>query len=224
MTRVLAVTATEVEAARLARHLGLARRGRTPWPHYRDGHLEVLCAGVGARRLAERAAGCAAALVVSAGVCGALAPHLEPGAVVVPEAVIGPGGSRHATDALPGLARSGTLLTVPAVVETPAAKARLWMETGALAVDMESAAVIEWARARGLPVAVIRGVSDAAAQAVPADLAALVEPAGRVSAGRALRTILARPRAIAGALALRRGADRALRAVAATLAALSRSR
>ena len=51
--------------------------------------------------------------------------------------------------ALPGLRRAGTLLTVDEVVATAELKARLWMETGALACDMESVPIVEWAaRAR----------------------------------------------------------------------------
>src|SRR2546428_1036805 len=131
-------------------------------------------------------------------------------------------GSRHATDALPGLARAGTLLTVADVVESPGAKSRLWMETGAAAVDMESAVIVAWARSRGIRAAVVRGVSDSATDAVPADLAALVDVGGRVRAGRAIRAALARPGALADAMHLGRGTAAALKTVAAALARVAR--
>jgi adenosylhomocysteine nucleosidase len=224
VTRVLILTAIELEAGHLARHLGLDRVAGTPWPHFRGGVLELACVGVGGCRLGERAAAFQAPdVVVSAGTCGALAPGLAAGALVVPATVVGPAGARFETAVLPALPREGTLLTVREVVATAAAKARLWMETGALAVDMESAPVAEWAHRRGLPVAAVRGVSDTAAEAVPADMVAVVEPGGRVTTVRALRAVLARPRALADAMALRRGAERALRAVAAALARIARS-
>lgn len=224
VTRILILTAVELEAGHLARHLGLDRVTGTPWPHFRGGVLELACVGVAGCRLGDRAAAFPAPdVVVSAGACGALAPGLAAGALVVPAAVVDPAGARLETAELPGLPREGTLLTVREVVATAAAKARLWMETGALAVDMESAVIAEWARRRGVPVAAVRGVSDTAAEAVPPDLAAVVEPGGRVATARALRAVLARPRAIADAMTLRRGTERALRAVAAALARAARS-
>jgi adenosylhomocysteine nucleosidase len=224
VTHVLVLTAVEVEARGLARHLGLAPVGAARWPHYRGGALEVVCIGVGGAYLKERlAGGPAPTLVVSAGACGALAPDLASGDLVVPETVIAPTGARHPTDSGPGLIRAGALLTVAALVETSAEKARLWVATGALAVDMESATILAWARARGLPAVVVRGVADTARQTVPADLAALVEPGGGVRAGRALRVALGRPRAVADAVALGRGTAAALKTVAAALGTIARS-
>ena len=105
---------------------------------------------------------------------------------------------------------------------TPGAKARLWVETAAVACDMESAPILEWARARGIPAAVIRAVSDTAERGVPADLAAVVEPDGRVRTIRAVRAVLARPRAFADALTLRSGTNAALKSVARALGRIAR--
>jgi adenosylhomocysteine nucleosidase len=212
----------EVEAHRLAHHLRLARMSGSAWPHYRSGALEVVAVGLRARFMTERAVVDGSPLIVSAGACGALDPRLGRGDLVVPETVVAPTGLRHPTDAVPALTRRGALLTVAEVAQTAVDKARLWMETGALAVDMESAPIVAWARTRGFRVAVVRAVSDTAEQAVPADVAGLVDAGGRVRAGSALRAALARPRAIADALALGRGADAALRAVAAALGAIAR--
>ncbi len=224
MTHVLVLTAIEVEARRLARHLGLTAVADAGWPHYRGGALEIACVGLRAAGLAERVSATPRpSLVVSAGACGGLAPHLGRGDLVAPETVVAPTGVRHATDAWPALPRAGMLLTVADVVETAAAKARLWVETGALGVDMESAMIVEWARARELPVVVVRAVADTATEAVPADLVALVEPGGRLRPGRAVRAALARPRALADAIALGRSTEAALRTVAASLGKIARS-
>lgn len=224
MSRILVLTAVEVEATRLARDLGLASVSGSPWPQFRSGALEIACVGLGASRLEERVARCAPpTLVISAGTCGALSPDLQEGQLVVPETVCLEAGERYPTASLAGHTRRGLLLSVGRVVESPSAKARLWVETGALAVDMESGVILEWAARHALPAAVVRGVSDTANRAVPADLAAVVEPDGRVRTMRAIGVALARPRRIGEALALRRGTRAALTAVAAALGTLARS-
>ena len=224
MTRVLVVTAVDLEARGLARHLGLARVAGHDWPHYRGGALDLVCAGPRAAHLEARAAGVeSVSLVISAGVCGALSPDLAEGDLVVPEAVMA-ATRRVATAVLPELRRAGTLVTVEEIVATPEQKARLWVETGALACDMESAPILSWAAARGLPAAVVRAVSDTASRGVSPDLAAVVEPDGRVRTARAVRVALSRPRAIAEAMTLRSGTNAALKAVAAALAQIARSR
>ena len=185
MTRVVVLTAVDVEARGLARHLGLARVAGATHPHFRAGALELVCVGPGAGHLDARVGGLERpALLVSAAACGALAPHLEEGELVVPEAVLDAAGARHATAEVPGLRRRGTLLGVAAVV---------------------------------------RAVSDPASRGVPPDLAALVEPDGRVRTAHAVRVALARPRALADALALRSGTHAALRSVARALARLARA-
>jgi len=224
VSQVLVLAAVDVEARGLARHLGLAPVSGSDWPHYRAGVLEVACVGPRAARLTERAAAWRPpTIVISAGACGALAPDLAVGALVVPEAVLSPEGARHVTAAVPSLTRTGTLLTVDDVVHTPEDKARLWIETGAIAVDTESSLLLGWAATIGVPAAVVRAVSDTAASGVPPDLAALVEPGGRVNRGHALRAMLARPGAVADAIALGRGTGAALKSVASVIGRLART-
>lgn len=224
MTRVLVVTAVDLETRGLARHLGLDRVAGSAWPHFRGGALELVCAGPRAAHLEARVGGAApASLVISAGVCGALAPDLVEGDLVVPEVVVSSRAVRHATAVLPRLRRAGTLVTVDRVVGTAEMKARLWVETGALACDMESAPILEWAAARGLAAAAVRGVSDTASRGVSPDLAAVVEPDGRVRTTRAIRVVLSRPRAIPEAMMLRSGTNAALKAVAAALGTVARA-
>jgi uridine phosphorylase len=219
--RLLVLTAIDLEARELARHLGLAAVPGSAWARFAGGALEIVAVGVGAGHLAARLAGAAPSLLVSAGLCGALAPELPVGALVVPEAVLGPDGRRHATAEVAGLRRHGTLVTAERVLESAAAKSRLWLSTGALAVDLESAAVLDWAAGRALPATVVRGVSDPAARGVPADLARAVHD-GRVRPMRAVGAVLARPGALADAMALRAGTAAALRTVAGALGTLAR--
>jgi hypothetical protein len=222
--RVLVLTAVDLEARALARHLGLARVAGGDGLHFGGGVVEVACVGLRAVALEPRLRdSTSASLVVSAGACGALSPALAEGALVVPEAVITGAGGRLPAARLPGLPAAGTLLCVDAALDSAAAKSRLWIETGALAVDMESAAILAWAARRGLPAAVVRAVSDPATRGVPADLAGVVASDGRVRPLRAVGAALARPRAIADAVALRRGTAAALASVAAAIAGLARA-
>jgi adenosylhomocysteine nucleosidase len=224
VSRILVLTAVDVEARGLARQLGLTRVVESAWPHFRGGALELVCAGPRAAHLESRVAGAGpVSLVISAGVCGALSPALAEGDLVAPEAVIDGAARRFPTAALPGLRRAGVLLTVNDVVTTVERKARLWVETGALACDMESAPILDWAQARGLDTAVVRAVSDPASRGVPADLAGVVEPDGRVRTVEAVRVVLTRPRAFADAMALRTGTTAALKTVASALGRIARA-
>lgn len=224
MTRVLVLTAVELEARGLARQLGLGPVTESGWPHFAGGVLEIACVGLRAAHLDARIRlAPPPRLVVSAGACGALAPELGVGALVVPEAVVTPAGERWATAAIPGLARRGTLLTVADVVENASTKSRLWLESGALAVDMESVPILEWAAGHGILAAVVRAVSDTAERGVPVDLARAVGDDGRLRPMSAVGAVLARPGAVGEALALRSGSSAALRTVAIALGKLARA-
>jgi len=224
VTHVLVLTAVDVEARGLARHLSLDAVPGAEWPHYRSGAIEVACVGLRAAYLAARAAGWRRpALVLAAGACGALAPSLAVGDLVVPEAVRTESGTTYATAAAAPLQRAGTILSVSEVVATAAEKARLWLASNAVAVDMESAVIIEWARAEGLRAAVVRAVSDAADAGVPPALAALVGPDGRVRRAGALRLALTEPARLADAVALGRATAVAIRTVAAAVARVARA-
>ncbi|HEY3066554.1 MAG TPA: hypothetical protein VGL09_12225 [Methylomirabilota bacterium] len=221
MTRVVVCAAIELEARGLARRLGLAPVPGRAWPHFRAGVLEVVAVGLGASHLAARVDG-SPSLVISAGTCGALAPHLAEGDVVVPARVRERAGAERGTAPLAARAAAGVLLSVAEPVTTAALKARLWLETGAVAVDMESAAILSWAAERGTPAAVVRGVADTAEAGIPEDLASVVGADGGIRTARALRVALARPRALPDALALRHATNAALDGVAAVLAAVAR--
>jgi hypothetical protein len=87
---------------------------------------------------------------------------------------------------------------------------------------MESSVILEWAQARGVMGAVVRAVSDTSERGVPADLAAVVAEDGRVRTLRAVSAVLARPRAVADAMALRTTTAAALKAIAQALGRIVR--
>lgn len=232
---LLILTAVELEAAGLARQLELPPLTTLPFRAFGRGSLRVASVGLRAGLLAERwptlADGLRRPLVVSAGVCGGLDPRLRPGDLVVPDRVIGPAGERFDLEQAPyrsavlgaaASAHGGCLVTTREVAATAEAKAALRARTGAVAVDMESAAILGAAREAGWPGLVVRGVSDSAAQAVPSELMRLVGVDGRLGLAGAVALVLTRPRAIPRAIVLGRGTRQALSAVARALAALAR--
>ncbi|WP_413674856.1 squalene--hopene cyclase [Massilia cellulosiltytica] len=113
--------------------------------------------------------------IISFGCAGGLDPALACGDCVVATAVLTPDGlvatdpdwSRALLDRLPG-ARPGLLAGADAPLATPAAKAALWRDAGAAAVDMETHAAALAARRHGLPFAACRVVLDPAWRTVPA--------------------------------------------------------
>jgi nucleoside phosphorylase len=118
-------------------------------------------------------------------------------------------------------AHAGGLITAREVAATAEAKAALRSRSGAAAVDMESAAILAVADATGCAALVVRGVSDHAGQALPAELLELLTSDGALGFSNAVALVLSRPRTIPRAIELGRGTRRALRAVARALGPLA---
>jgi hypothetical protein len=85
---------------------------------------------------------------------------------------------------------------VPAPIAHPEAKRTLYIQTGAMAVDMESHIVAGVAAAHGLPMAAIRVITDPAARALPAAALAAMGPNGATDIPAMLRSVLRRPREV----------------------------
>ena len=148
--------------------------------------------------------------IISFGCAGGLDPDLACGDCVVATGVLTPDGliatdpdwSRALLDRLPD-ARPGLLAGVDAPVATAAAKAALWRDTGAAAVDMETHAAALAARRHGLPFAACRVVLDPAGRGVPsAALAGLDEGGVRAGAWAVLRSLAGAPGQVAALCAL----------------------
>ena len=144
--------------------------------------------------------------LLSWGTAGALDPALTEGAVLLATEVISlderSGREAHFSTAplwrkrlgnvlaARGGTIEGTLLTAAALVATAEAKAQLFRRTGAMAVDMESAAVAEVAAAAALPFMVIRVIVDTARDTLPD---ALVQMIGAELRGERRRSRLVLP-------------------------------
>lgn len=205
---------------------GLIRETRCLCVLPAEGRPAVRCHGPGPAPAAEAARtlvgeGCQALL--SFGIAGGLDPALGPGDVVVADQVVAPGGARYPTDAawrngLTALLGGQSALSAPLagsdrVVMEPAAKGRLFEETGAVAVDMESHAVAEVAAAAGVPFLALRAVSDTAAGTVPRSALKGVDRQGRDRPWAVARALLERPRELPALLELKRDGAAALKAL-----------
>jgi nucleoside phosphorylase len=171
------------------------------------------------------------ALLVT-GLAGACGPDLRTGDVVVGDPVAPSDGTGEGAGGDPGLRRRairaleaaglrhrvGRLVTVDQVVTTAAAKATWWTAQRALAVDMESAHVMTWARRAGLPAVTVRAIVDEVEDEVPRDLMDAIGADGRMRPWVAAR-LLARPSLLAAAWRLGSRSRRALGSLARFLRA-----
>lgn len=141
--------------------------------------------------------------IISFGVAGGLAPHLRPGTCVIGSAILS-GSNRMPTNdtwsqkllkSFPG-AVSGMILGVSAPVGDPRDKRALHLNTGAVAVDMESHIVAAVGAAHGLPVTAMRVITDPAERALPASAVTAMRPNGTTNIGAMIRSVLMNPHEI----------------------------
>jgi len=219
------VAALPIEAEGLAGRLDPGASAPLPG----GGRLQL--GGLGssnARRAAIALADGGVGALLSWGSAGGLDPRLQTGDLIVPETVVGPRGERFAV-AIPWRkqvlgrvslrlqAYAGALVQSPSPVTTPERKLDLFNQTGAVAVDMESAAVAEIARSHGLPFLAIRAVLDPASRALPRSALAAVDGGGRLRPRQLLHGMLCRPFDLVAIAQLMWD----MRAVCATLAAVA---
>jgi nucleoside phosphorylase len=123
------------------------------------------------------------------GVAGALSPHLRNGVLFCPDHVLDDDGRRYMADpawraslqrqfASP-IHMEGALLSVAAPLLTATAKTSAHQRRGALAVDMESAAVAAVAQERSLPFVALRAIVDECEDTIPEALNGSVDAWGR---------------------------------------------
>ena len=191
-----------VDEGRIARRLGCA----------------VIAGGgtsAGATLAAETLIQEGATSLLSFGLCGGLDPALRPGAIVIPRAVVGGGTWRCEARLVAALggATADRLAGAHAAVTSAAAKQALFNQSGAVAVDLESAAVARIAVRCRLPFAVLRAVCDPAERDLPAAALAALTTVGDVSLTSVARSLLGNPRQLAGLLRLAADARAARRAL-----------
>lgn len=162
---------------------------------WRAGEGDVWVSGMGARRagiLAEAMlSNQKVDQVFTCGFAGGLDPSIPTGTVVYDADA----GFPVRFPRIPPL-RQGRFHLAGSVAASASAKARLWQQTGAQAVDMESQAIRSLCRSRGVPSATVRVISDAAGEDLPLDFGALMTPDQRIDFVRLAGALLRSPRRI----------------------------
>lgn len=236
MKRIAILVAVPQELGPLSRRL----KARTPAPpglyctRAVAGTLDttsllLAATGVGSRRSGRAAASVIQTwkpdLIVMAGVAGALAPDLGVGDLVIASSVISAGGVFPAR-VIPEAgslwqgppARIGALLSLDRVLITAADKREaLTADTHTerpLAVEMETAGVVQVAAHRDVPWAAVRAISDSAEEALPLDFNRLRTPDGDLPTARVALAALTRPAAIPGLIRLGKNTTLAAEALA----------
>ncbi len=209
------VTGLAAEAKVLKRALAVG----APAPSPKELDEVIVCAAARperARRLAERLLESGATALMSFGVAGGLDPARRAGDLVVAEEVILPGGGRVATDAAwrAGVSRAGVeagletvtdvLLGSDSAIVESRHKQRLYHESGAVAVDMESHAVAEVAASAGVALLVVRAVADPAVRPLPSAVLGSTAPDGRSRGGLVAARLCLRPWQLASVMRLGR--------------------
>jgi hypothetical protein len=104
------------------------------------------------------------------------------------------------------------------IATTVAEKQKLRAETGADAVEMESAAIHQICRERGISCATVRVISDAANENLPLDFNALAKPDKSIDFGKLAWAIAKSPGKIGALMALQKKTKFAAEQLAAVLA------
>jgi adenosylhomocysteine nucleosidase len=169
--------------------------------------------------------------VVSAGFAGGLDPALRHGDLVLADTIVDCQGHHaplllaEAASMVPDISscRVGRLLAVDRIIRLPGEKRDLGVKHQALACDMESLAVAEVCRQRGVPLLAVRVVSDTADEELPADIEKLLAQASTAARwGTAIGSILRRPSTLKDLLRLRHRAIEASDHLAKFLAEIIR--
>lgn len=185
---IVVITAMPMEARAILRHLSGVR---------------VLVSGVGHENAcrAAMAAQPRPGLLISAGICGGLTPELQVGDLVV---------EGTAAALIPPRWQRGPIACVETPVQSPAARRKLAGDTGAVAVDMESRGVAGAAEKLGVPFLAVKAVCDTLDAELPEEIAALLDPRGRIPILSLSLRLIARPSLIPRLWRLRKDCNRAL--------------
>jgi len=163
------------------------------------GGIVVGVAGLGAPFAEKAVAGAKAAGasgIVSFGVCGGLDPQLPAGSVILPQTVLAPAEipvdlvwrnrlQKVLVKQYDITTRS--ILTVSETITSVEEKTELFAQTGACAVDMESAVLAVEAAKHDLPFIAVRVIHDPATQSLPAAFNGIIKPDGQMDVWKLLK-------------------------------------
>ena len=175
MDRLLVVSALAEEQATLRRRL---KRGPRP-------EIFLAVTGDGRTRaeqgLARHLDAVRPSHLLAIGLGGGLSPGLDPGEILMGRKVVA--GNEVFTLEPWGAGPAATFVTAPGLVDTQAKKRALWLAAGSppvAACDLESASYGRVARRAGVPLSIVRIVSDGSAEDLPAPIVLSTNAEGSV--------------------------------------------
>jgi adenosylhomocysteine nucleosidase len=191
--KIAIVAALEREVKPLIAHWPSHERehGDRKFRFFENEDTVLICGGMGAeaaRRATEAVIALyAPAIICSAGFAGALQSDLKVGDIVVPRRVV---DARDGSCADAGEG-DGVLVTVSSIASRRE-KAQLAASYGAVAADMEAAAVARGAQARGVRFAAVKSISDESGFALP-PMQRFIRPGGEFDTSGFVRFAILRP-------------------------------
>jgi adenosylhomocysteine nucleosidase len=146
-----------------------------------------------------------ATALLSWGSAGGLRAAISPGSLILPKTIFSSDQATFTVDTtwherlhtmLKGHIGLFTqpLIESPSILRKPSEKAALFRQSGAIAVDMESAAIAQTAMEACVPFMAIRVVVDPPHMTVPACALAAVDESGTFRALRLLKSLIRRPK------------------------------
>jgi adenosylhomocysteine nucleosidase len=140
-------------------------------------------------------------LVLACGFAGGLNPDLKLGDVIFESSTLKP---QLVTCLLASGARPAKFFCADRIAITIAEKKKLRTDTGADAVEMESAAIHAVCGERGIPCATVRVISDTADEDLPLDFNALAKPDRNLDFGKLFLAIARSPGKIGALMELQK--------------------
>jgi adenosylhomocysteine nucleosidase len=167
--------------------------------------VSILITGIGRQNaeksLREFLATHSPELVLTCGFAGGLNPDLKLGEIIFELSTL---NSQLSTRLLASGAKPAKIFCADRIATTVAEKKKLRAETGADAVEMESAAIHAVCRERGIPCATVRVISDTANEDLPLDFNALSKPDKNLDFGKLFLAIAKSPGKIGALMQLQR--------------------
>ena len=157
-------------------------------------------------------------LVLSCGFAGGLNPHLTAETVVFDTE-----DDRLRSRLLAAGARPALFHCAGKMAITAADKSALYKQTGADAVEMESAVIRAVCHMRQIPAATVRVISDTAAEDLPVDFNHLSKPDKNLDIPHLITYVLRRPSLISPLLQLQKRSQAAARQLAQVLNQITRA-